>query len=534
MSFKPRWYQQEAVDSIFDYFKAKTGNPICALPTGTGKSVVWAQFAYTASYYYPGTRILMLTHRKELIEQNAAKLQAVWPQAPVGIYSAGVGRKEWGKPITCASIQSIAPVIDKFTAFDLLVIDECHLVPHKEETQYRKGIDAMYQKNPALKVIGMTATSYRQGLGDLINGGIFTDYCYDLTGKDAFNRLIAEGFLCRLVPKQTALELSLEGVATRNGDFIEAELQKAVDKESVTRAAIEESIALGSDRKRWLVFGTGVQHAENIADMLKARGIKVYVITGKTAKHEREQIIAEFGSDAPETMAVVNNNVLTTGFDCPRIDLIVMLRPTQSAALHVQMLGRGTRIAEGKSDCLVLDFARNTRRLGPINDPILPHKKRDKEEGGKVPVKVCGQCGAYNSTRATICAECGYIFPPAECKLKTTAGTDELIAGSAPSIPEIVRMQVTGVVYGVHRKQGRPPMLRVSYMCGMREFSEYIHFEIPGLPRHNAAMWWNRRSVAKIPDTAQEALVASQFLPKPQYVNIHINTKHPRVVSCEF
>lgn len=534
MTLALRWYQQEAVNAIFDYFTKKTGNPICALPTGTGKSVVWAQFAYTASYYYPGTRILMLTHRKELIEQNAAKIQTVWPQAPVGIYSAGVGRKDWGRDITCASIQSIAPVVEKFAPFDLLVIDECHLVPHKEETQYRKVIDALYRKNPALKVIGMTATAYRQGLGDLVNGGIFTDYCYDLTNKDSFNRLIAEGFLCRLVPKHTALELNTEGVATRKGDFVEAELQKAVDKESITRAAIDETIGLAGSRKRWLVFGTGVLHAANIADMLKSKGIKTFVVTGKTAKEERAAILKEFGSDSPETLAVVNNNVLTTGFDCPSIDLIVMLRPTQSPALHVQMLGRGTRPCEGKEDCLVLDFARNTRRLGPINDPVLPHKKRDKEEGGKVPVKVCNFCGAYNSTRTTICSECGAVFPPPECKLKTTAGTDELIASSSPAIPEIVRMQVTSVAYTLHHKHDKPVSLRISYICGMREFSEYIHFEMPGLPRHNAIMWWNKRSVAAVPNTAKEALLASQFLPKPQFVNIHINTKHPRVVSCEF
>ena len=534
MTLQLRWYQQAAVNSLFDYFNKNTGNPIIALPTGTGKSVVWAQFAYTASYYYPGTRILMLTHRKELIEQNEAKLLRLWPTAPVGVYSAGVGRKDRHSKILCAGIQSIAPVIDTFDPFNLAVIDEAHLVPQHEKTQYRKVLDKMYTANPALKVIGMTATPYRTGMGDLTEGGIFTDYCYDMTGKDAFNRLIAEGYLCRLVPRQTQLELDTEGVAVRAGDYVEKELQQALDKESITRAAVEEAIGLAGSRKRWLVFATGVQHAEHITDMLKAKGITAYTVAGKTAKEERERILAEFSDESVHVpMAIVNNNVLTTGFDCPMIDLIVMLRPTQSASLWVQMLGRGTRPFPGKEDCMVLDFARNTRRLGPINDPVLPHKKKDKA-GGDAPVKVCPACGAYNSTRAAICSECGAVFPPPECKLKATAGTDALIASSAPDLPEIARFKVDTVAYTAHRKQGKPPSLRVSYLCGLREFSEYIHFELAGLPRHNAVLWWNRRSVATVPATTEEALIAAKFIPKPQFINVQMNSKYQKVVSCEF
>lgn len=531
---QPRWYQQEAVNALFEYFGKHTGNPIEALPTGTGKSVVWALFAYTASYYYPNTRILMLTHRKELIEQNAAKLLALWPTAPVGIYSAGVGRKDKHQKIICAGIQSIASVIDTFEPFDLVVIDEAHLVPKNDKTQYRRVIDKLYGMNPALKVIGMTATPYRTGMGDLTEGGIFTDYCYDLTGKDAFNRLIAEGFLCKLVPRQTQLELDTEGVAVRAGDYVEKELQEAVDKESITRAAIEEAVALGSSRKRWLVFATGVQHAEHIAEMLKERGVKAYTVTGKTLKEERERILREFGDEsiyAP--LAVVNNNVLTTGFDCPLIDLIIMLRPTKSTSLWVQMLGRGTRVWPGKADCMVLDFARNTPRLGPINDPILPHKKKEKE-GGTAPVKVCPTCGAYNSTRAAICSECGSVFPPPECKLKTTAGTDALIASSSPEVPVIERFKVDSVAYTAHRKRDKPPSLRVSYICGLREFSEYIHFELAGLPRHNAVLWWNRRSTATVPISTEEALLAARYLPRPQFVNVQLNSKYLKVVSSEF
>lgn len=534
MSYAPRWYQREAVDSIFHYFQSgKTGNPIVALPTGTGKSVVIGTFVKEACQYYPGTRVLMLTHRKELIGQNAEKLLSLWDTAPVGVYSAGLGRKEAGRPITFAGISSVAKKPDLFFPVDLVLIDECHLVSNKETTDYRKFLEAGLKYNQYMKVIGLTATPYRHGMGDLTLGGIFTDRCYDMTGKEEFNRLLAEGFLARLVPRQTDMELSAEGVAIRGGEYVEKDLQEAVDKPDITQSAVNELVRLGKERKHWLIFSAGIKHAEHIAEALTNLGIKCAVVSGDMA--DRDSVLARF--KAGDIQAIVNNNVLTTGFDFPGIDLIGCLRPTRSASLWVQMLGRGTRPAEGKRDCLVLDFARNTARLGPINDPVLPSmkKKKNDDEPGRVPVKICPSCAAYNHSRATICMVCGAEFPPAENDLRQVASSQQLIAG-IPDAPIVESFHVNSVTYSVHRKKDKPPSLKVTYTCcqGLRTFNEYVCVQHEGFAKVNAKRWWERRCVAPFPESVEAALLSTPYIAKPTSIRVHVNLDHPKVLSHEF
>lgn len=532
--YAPRWYQREAVDSIFQYFQSgKTGNPIVALPTGTGKSVVIGTFAKEACTTYPGTRILMLTHRKELIEQNAEKLVSLWPTAPIGIYSAGVGKKEHGRPITFAGIQSVAKKPELFFPTDLTLIDECHLVSHKEGTTYREFLEQGLKYNPYMKVIGLTATPFRHGLGDLTLGGIFTDRCYDLTDKDSFNKLLAEGYLCRLIPKQTETEVSAEGVSVRGGEYVEKELQEAVDRPDITRAAVKELVKHGHERKHWLIFSSGIKHAEHIADELRMYNIPCEVVSGDMTN--RDEVLARFKSG--EIRAVINNNVLTTGFDFPGIDLIAVLRPTRSASLWVQMLGRGTRPVEGKANCLVLDFARNTIRLGPINDPVLPSmkKKKNDDEPGRVPVKICPTCGAYNHCRATLCSACGSEFPPPENDLRAQAGTAQLIAG-VPEMPIVETFKVASVAYSAHKKRDKPPSLKVSYVCcnGYKEFHEYVLIEHGGFSTVNAKRWWEKRTTMPFPQTVEQALLAIPYIAKPSQIQVHVNTEHPKVLSHEF
>lgn len=527
-----RYYQREAVDAVWNHLYHKEGNPLVALPTGTGKSLVVATLAEEALVKYRAQSLLMLTHRQELVAQNAKQLVRYWPTAPVGIVSAGLRKKELGRAVTFAGIQSIHKLAPELGPVNLCLVDECHLVPEKDGTMYRDFFGQLLDVNPFMRIAGLTATPYRTGLGLLTMGGVFTDICYDLTSRDNFNKLLREGFLAPLVPRETATELDVTGVATRNGDFVEAALQAAVDKESITRAAVEETVRLGAERKKWLIFASGVEHAEHICEALIAHGVPAAVVTGKLGSKEREQILADYASG--KLRALVNNNVLTTGFDAPDLDLIVMLRPTLSTALWVQMLGRGTRPCPGKRDCLVLDFARNTPRLGPINDPVLPRKKGEKSEGSKPPVKVCDSCGAYNHTRAAICSECGAIFPPPETQLKGQAGTDALIAGMPPAMPIVETWKVSTVGYSVKRKGNNPPHLRVTYMCGLRAVKEAICLQHDGWVKHKAHEWWRRRTTHPIPSTAEEAVMVAHLLPKPTAIQVVANRQYPEVVGHAF
>lgn len=537
---KLRSYQQEAVQSIWEYFKTQFGNPCVAMPTGTGKSLVIAGFLESIYQNYPGQKVLVLTHVKELIKQNFEKLMAVWPNAPAGIFSAGLNRKDVHNSIIFAGIASIAKHSSKFGCIHLVIIDEAHLVSTAEETMYHMFLSALRVVNPHIKVIGLTATPWRLGQGKITDGGIFTDICFDITSMAAFNRLIQEGFLSPLIPKQTNLLLDVTGVHKVGGEFKANELQFAVDKDAITYAALTETLALAGDRKHWLIFASGIDHANNIAAMLGTLGVECRAVHSKMSGGERDGNIAAFLSG--DIQAIISNGVLTTGFDSPWIDLIVMLRPTSSTVLWVQMLGRGTRPCEGKENCLVLDFAGNTARLGPINDPVLPRKKGEKV--GEAPIRICDACQMYNHASARFCggqpfatAEgCGHAFT-FTTKLRKGASTHELIKNDMPIVEDFF---VDSVTYAVHNKVGKPPSLRVSYYCNLRRFNEFVHFELPGWGERKAKEWWGLRVLGDTqpnvcPVTTASALEwAPKALKVPTRIKVWTNKPYPEITTVSF
>lgn len=405
-----RDYQTRAIDQLYDWFgKGNAGNPCIVLPTGSGKSHVIAALCKDAIQNWPETRVLMLTHVKELIEQNAEKMLLHWPEAPLGIYSASIGSKVLGEPITFAGIQSIRTKAEQIGHVDLVIVDECHLINHKDEGGYRGLIDRLNAINPALRVIGFTATPYRLGHGLITDKPALFD---DLIEPTSIEELVFKGYLAPLRSKITGLRLDTTGVRKRGGEFIESELYKAVDTKDNNRKAVAEIIALAGDRKAWLVFCSGVQHAENIRVILEEQGIPAACVTGDTPKAERERIIGEFKTG--KIRALTNANVLTTGFDYPDIDLIAMLRPTMSASLYVQMAGRGMRPKSHTDHCLVLDFAGVVQAHGPIT-AVRPSRKGG-DGTGEAPVKVCEACGELCHLSARECTCCGTPFPAREPK----------------------------------------------------------------------------------------------------------------------
>lgn len=453
-----RPYQQRAIDQLYEWFTKNDGNPCLVLPTGAGKSHIVAALCKQAVQNWKGTRILMLTHQKELIEQNSEKMRLHWPNAPMGIYSASVGKKQLGEPITFAGIQSIAKKGHLLGHQDLVVIDECHLVNHNDEGSYRKLLNQLKEINPALRVVGLTATPYRLGHGLITDKPAIFD---DLIEPVAINELIHHGFLSPLKSKLTHTQLSVDGVHKRGGEYIESELQKAVDIEEKNIAIVDEVIGLADNRKAWLFFCAGVEHARHIAEALRFRGITAEVVTGETPKAERANILRDFKDG--RIKALTNANVLTTGFDAPSIDLIAMLRPTMSPSLYVQMAGRGLRVAEGKTDCLVLDFAGVVQQHGPIT-AVNPSEAGGNGKGeGEAPVKVCDFCFELCHLSAKFCTNCGAFFPEPE-KKDLVLHNDDIMGN------ESHEMEVSGWRWARHtgKKSGKD-MCRVTYYGGLSD-----------------------------------------------------------------
>jgi DNA repair protein RadD len=428
-----RDYQKRAIGQLYDWFGANPkGNPCLVLPTGSGKSHIVAALCKDAMENWPNTRILMLTHVKELIEQNAAKMREHWPNAPMGIYSASIGKRQLGEPITFAGIQSVRTKATLLGYIDLIIIDECHLVSHKDEGGYRKLINDLKQINPNLRVVGLTATPYRLGHGRINEGdGLF----HELLEPVLIEELIYKGFLSTLRSKITEAHFDLSGVHKRGGEYVEGELAAAVNTLENNEAVVREVIKLAGDRKAWLFFCSGVAHAEAISDMLNANGIPANFVVGSTPKAERERIIADF--KAGRLRALTNANVLTTGFDYPDIDLIAMLRPTMSTSLYVQMAGRGMRVKSHTDHCLVLDFAGVVAQHGPIT-AINPRSVTKKGEGqSEAPVKVCDNCNELVPISARTCDACGFAFPEPEAK-KLKLHQDDIM-GMAVNTMEVTK-----------------------------------------------------------------------------------------------
>lgn len=552
-------HQWAAICSVWEYFNAgNTGNPLIAMPTGTGKSVVIGGFIRTVFDAFPNQRIMMLTHVKELIEQNFDKLFQIWPNAPAGIYSSGLNKRDIFNNVTFAGIASVVKRPHEFGHIDLIIIDEAHLVSPNDTTMYQKFISELRKYNPNLKVIGLTATPYRLGQGMLIEpGSLFTDICFNLTTMEAFNWLIAEGFLSTLVPKRTKLELNVDGVHIRGGEFIPKELQQAVDKYELTEAAVKETMEAGADRNCWLVFTTGIEHTLHTVELLNYYGIDARAVHSNSKNYkmtdtQRDRNIEDF--KAGQYRALVNPNMLTTGFDHPPIDLIMGLRPSTSPGLWVQMLGRGTRpvyapgyditireerfaaIEEGgKKDCLVLDYGGNTKRLGPINDPMLPHKKGKK--GGSAPVKLCEGinekneiCDTWIHASLKFCPHCGHEFE-FKSKLKQGASSDELIKGDLPIVEEF---KVDHITYSQHIKKDSPISMKVTYYCNLRKFHEFVCIEHPGRIQNKARKWWKDRSSTEMPSTVEDALNVAEKLKTCTSLRVWTNKTYPEIMAYCF
>lgn len=403
-----RDYQQKAIDDLYKWFSdGNQGNPCMVLPTGSGKSHIVAALCKDALQNWPETQILMLTHVKELIEQNAEKMRQHWPGAPMGIYSASLGKRQLGEPITFAGIQSVSKKAQQIGHIDLCIIDECHLVSHKDEGGYRKLLKELMAINPALRVIGLTATPFRLGHGYITDKPALFDALLYSVGIE---ELLFHNYLAPLQSKLTKAKLDTSGVHKRGGEFIESELQEAVDNEAQNQSVVREVINLSGERKAWLFFCTGVDHAQHIAQTLRDQGIAADCVTGETPKKERAQMLADFKSG--KLRALTNANVLTTGFDYPDIDLIAMLRPTMSPSLYVQMAGRGLRPKSHTDHCLVLDFAGVVSTHGPITNVQPP--KKGGEGNGEAPIKVCENCQEICAISAKVCPACNTPFPVKE------------------------------------------------------------------------------------------------------------------------
>lgn len=392
MSFTLRPYQQEAVDATLAHFRRHLEPAVIVLPTGAGKSLVIAELARIAR-----GRVLVLAHVKELVAQNHAKYRALGLEAD--IFAAGLQRKESHGKVVFGSVQSVARNLEQFHGeFSLLIVDECHRIGEADDSQYQQILTHLRRANPKLRLLGLTATPYRLGKGwiyryhyhGMVRGdekALFRDCIYELP----LRYMIKHGYLTppeRLDMPVVQYDFS-RLQAQANGLFSEADLNRELKQQKrITPHIISQIVEFAAERRGVMIFAATVEHAKEVTALLPADDAAL--ITADTPGPARDALIEAFKHQ--QFRFLINVSVLTTGFDAPHVDLIAILRPTESVSLYQQIVGRGLRLSPGKTDCLILDYAGNP------HDLFTPEVGNAKGKSDNVPVQVfCPSCGFANT-----------------------------------------------------------------------------------------------------------------------------------------
>lgn len=520
-----RKYQEEAVNATFDYLINKDGNPLVEMCGATGKSVVIAATCRRAIEMAPRDNILVVTHNRDLVKQNCQKLHAIAPELSIGVYSAGLSKKQTNKQITFCSIQSIWRHAFKFPSISLLLVDEAHTIPLKDMGTWRKFIADLKTANPFLRVIGYTATAYRLGQGVLTEGDnkLFDETCYEY----GILRAIEEGYICPPKNVRTELHYDTSNLKKRGGEFVEKELQAAVNIDHLNRKCIDEVMKWGAERKTWLGFCSGKDHTIAVRDILREKGKICEAILGDTPKDQRDAFIE--GARNGEIDCLVNNNCLTTGTDIPNIGLIFCMRPTGSAGLWSQILMRGFRLHESKKDFIVCDFTQNTPTHGLL-DKIRP-KGRVSDGTGEAPHKLCGSCMSVVAASARECPDCGYIFE-IDSSPKITG---KAVGGALLSTDLDIRtLSVKSVHYARHKKLGKPDSLKITYLVNeeIKTFPEWIFPESQNRSRFES--WWRKRSKQLPPIDVAGCLELQKTLMPPATITVRFQGKYPEILAHTF
>ena len=499
MQLRP--YQTEAVAAVYDYLRCRDDHPCVVIPTAGGKTPVMATICRDAVQQWNG-RVLILAHVKELLEQATEKLHAMAPDLwnKIGVYSAGLKCRDTEHPIIVAGIQSVYRRAAELDRFDLILIDEAHMLPPDGEGMYRTFLAEVRAVNPNVRLVGLTATPYRMTTGMICGPENLLNYvCYEVGVRE----LIVQGFLCGLKTKAGRRKADTSGLHIRGGEFIAGEVEALMDDDTLVRSACGEIVDQTRDRHSVLVFAAGVQHAMHVQCILGEMGQACGFVSGDTLPFERADTLKRFKDGGLKYL--VNVNVLTTGFDAPNIDCVALLRPTNSPGLYYQMVGRGFRLDSSKENCLVLDFGGNILRHGPVD--ALEIKDRPSGDG-EAPAKECPQCQAVIHAAYSICPECGYAFPPPKREQHdheaTTAG---ILSGEVTETEHAVQ----DVSYSIHVKrdasEGHPRTMRVDYRVRFNDYrSEWVCFEHTGYARAKAEAWWRLRSSEPFPESSEQAV----------------------------
>lgn len=541
-----RDYQIRTLDAVWSAMQRQL-SALMVAPCSAGKTIMFAKLIQRLLRENPGFRALILVDREVLVTQAAEKLRAVAPELAlsIGIVCASAAREKiLDRPVTIASRQTLDGRMDKFPPVQMCIADEAHLlaIPHpdRDPDQYGGIIARLRDYNPNMRLVGCTATPYRLGsYGGYIFGSAnrpdSRPYWAGIDAEITTAELLAGGYitpLTGLARVGEAIGRDLNAVGLVGGEYNLGQLSAMMCKEIHVQSVVDAWLEAAAGRKKTIVFTTTKEHADAVCRAFEDAGVRALPIYSGLPDIVLETNMRELREGgAPVFVSIA---MLTTGLDVADVDCLILARPTKSAALFKQILGRGQRLAPGKTDCLVIDLVGAFAEFGTDMDHLrvaVPGKG-----GGEAPMKECPGCEKWCHASLRYCPHCGAEFeitPAVEAALGRLERVRFEREEPEPEIYEVERVE-----YRPHtsRQNGRK-LMRVVYGCGYGyEFSEWICLPdyYDGYAVEKARAWWAARSGEPFPESIEEFMFLSDSLLMPRWISVVKEGRFEKVVDVAF
>ena len=523
--------QRKAIEALFQYYKAdkKNRSGLIVAPPGYGKSYIGAGIAKRLIKAKPEYKVLSIVHKMDLVDHNSKAFKTLCPDIKFSVYNAGLKKKCLQHNVIFGSIQSLHGKHLFVGKVDLLIVDEAHLIPSSSQGQYRDFIDELLKINPSMRIAGMTGTEWRMDNGLLLNGddAIFDAIVYKIPLKKGFE----DGVLCPIVSpsledKKVIGDFTNLKINKMNNEYTTSSVEASMLK--IIYPALKEAIGLSKNRRAGFIFCPSLRMCDDVLKFLQEIGECCELVTSKTSG--RLDSLARF--KAGKVRWLITVDALTTGTDCPILDVIIILRAIHSTNLLLQMYGRGFRLYENKHNCLILDYGQNFERHGAIDKIEPPPEKVKRNKEGKEVVesskKECLKCGKEVGAKCEKCPYCGHGFMITR-KIEKEAAVGDLISSIKP--PEWIGVKF--VTKNRHKKEGKPDCLRVTYICDNKKpYSEYLCLEHNDpFSKKKAKEFYLGMGVIP-PSTIAEAEQIKIEI--PEKILVDLNGKYPKVLERRF
>ncbi len=475
-----RYYQQDAVLAYMSYLRLnKKGNGVIVMPTGSGKAYTLSELIRIFAGDH-GARVVVVSHTKKIVKQDYDSSCKLWPEGKelFGINSDGLGMRSTKRQVLFCGIQSVYKDAKAIGKINLLIIDENHKVNMDDAVQYKTFINDLLKINPNMRVCGLTATEYRQGIG-LIYGPsklqIFDDLVYRANTKE----LINQGYLAKPIVPEVKKEarIDTEGLPVSTGqnkDYLEPELMERANIKDLIDIQTMTILDETEGNESIASFAVNIEHAENIAASYRKLGEKSIAVVHSKIYEDDQELVEDFENG--KIRVLVSVNMFIEGFDAPNIQVLDVRKPTKSPGRYVQMIGRGFRlcIEIGKTTFKVFDFAMNVAEHGPV-DEVSGDYRGEKA----LSYKKCRNCGEEFHPRLSKCPFCGYKPEPMgiDWEDKTSSDPGKLSIISEPKWFEVDYLHCVKP----NPKKGIPSSIVVHYYCvEKKKFTKEILFDNDG------------------------------------------------------